>query len=185
MRLNVYRLRGVLVGLPFLVVLLEPRPWSADRHVVSALGIALAGLGLALRVWAQEHLHYRLRADMNLTVTGPYQFIRNPLYVGNIAILTGSIATGGNAWLALAAGVWTAAVYTAVVRFEEQRLTRRYGEPYRVYVARVPRWFPSAGRGKTLDLVNRHLGASILAEIAWVGLPLLVLSRRFLTGPFV
>ena len=124
MRLTIYSMRGVLVSLPIVFVLLFPEPWSTDRHLLSGLGLVLVTLGFGVRLWAQQHLHYRIEAGMTLTTTGPYQLIRNPLYVGNTLIFVGTIATSGRSWLTLATLLWSAAVYSAVVRFEEARLTR-------------------------------------------------------------
>lgn len=178
MRFTIYSMRGVLVSLPIVFVLFFPQPWSADGYLLFGFGLGLVTLGFCLRLWAQQHLHYRIEAGMALTTTGPYQLIRNPLYVGNILIFVGTIATSGRAWLTLATLLWSAAVYTAVVRFEEARLTRRYGEAYTAFQAAVPRWFPLGLRGKQLEFLNHHLMASIGAEFMWFGLPLLVLTRR-------
>jgi len=178
MRPTIYSLRGVLVSLPIVLVLLHPEPWAADRHPLSASGLILVALGFCLRLWAQQHLHYRIHAPMALTVSGPYTLIRNPLYVGNILIFTGTMMTSGRAWLTLATLVWLSAVYTLVVRFEEARLTRRYGAAYVRYQASVPRWLPRASTGRPLEFLNQHLASSAAAELLWFGLPLLVLGRR-------
>ena len=179
MRFTIYSMRGVLVSLPIAFVLIFPQAWSTDGFVFFGLGLALVTLGFGLRLWAQQHLHYRIEAGMQLTTTGPYQLIRNPLYVGNMLIFAGTIVASGQEWLALVTLAWSMIVYSAVVRFEEARLTRRYGASYTAFKAAVPRWFPRAPKGK-LEFLNHHLMASIGAEFMWFGLPLLVLTRRVL-----
>lgn len=178
MRPTIYSARGVLVCVPILIALLFAEPWSADRHLLSSLGLALVVLGFGVRLWAQQHLHYRIAAGMQLTTTGPYQYIRNPLYVGNILIFVGTVEISGRSWLAVATLLWTAAVYSAVVRFEEDRLTRRYGSLYVGFRNSTPRWVPLDLRKRPLGLLNHHLMASFVAEFLWFGLPLLVFTRR-------
>ena len=86
-----YRFRGWLVAPPLLLALFSTagrvdRPW-----LCWGLGLALFAAGVFVRLWAQEHLHYRLRAETALTRTGPYRRMRNPIYVGNTLIGAGLV----------------------------------------------------------------------------------------------
>jgi hypothetical protein len=74
--------------------------------------------------------------------TGPFAVVRNPLYLGNIALWTGFALTAGALWLAPLVVVVLAAVYHAIVRWEEGLLETRLGDAYREYCVRVPRWIP-------------------------------------------
>jgi protein-S-isoprenylcysteine O-methyltransferase Ste14 len=75
-----------------------------------------------------------------LVARGPYRYTRNPMYVGVVAILGGLALSNGSSALAVyAAGVATAfAVF--VTLYEEPRLERQFGDAYRDYKSRVPRW---------------------------------------------
>jgi protein-S-isoprenylcysteine O-methyltransferase Ste14 len=75
-----------------------------------------------------------------LVAQGPYRYTRNPMYVGVLAILAGLALARWSAPLAIyAAGVATA--FVAFVRaYEEPRLERQFGDSYRAYMSRVPRW---------------------------------------------
>ena len=156
MRHFFYRFRGWLVAPPLLFALFSTLG-RVDRPILCwALGLGLFACGVFLRVWAQQHLHYRLRVDTTLTRTGPYRRMRNPIYWGNTLVGAGLVATSGLLWLAVPTAAWFLAVYAVVVR---------YGEPYRRFLAEIPRWIPRPSEGSKLELVNEHLGASLVAEL--------------------
>lgn len=105
-------------------------------------GASLALLGIFLRAWAAGHLE----KDQRLSMTGPYAYTRNPLYLGSLLIGLG-FSLAGRSWiLALAFSVFFASIYQPVMRQEEQRLLSQFGETYREYAERVPLLFPR-GRG--------------------------------------
>ena len=121
---------------------IEPTAWL--------LGAAFVFSGEALRLWAVRHIGVisRTRADRlgRLISTGPFSLARNPLYLGNIAMWVGFAVSARLLWLApliiLVAGLG----YHAIVRWEEQLLAARFGDSYREYAARVPRWVPTRAR---------------------------------------
>jgi hypothetical protein len=94
----------------------------------------------------------RTRSDRlgPLVASGPFAFVRNPLYIGNIALWTGFALAARLPWLAPLFVLILALEYHAIVRWEEQLLTERLGEPYRKYLARVPRWIPRLPHGDRL-----------------------------------
>ncbi len=129
--------RGWLpVPLVGLLLVLPPRHWGA--------GLAVAAVGEGIRLAAVGHIGTPSRtrgADVGpLVDSGPYAWVRNPLYVGNLLLWAG---LGVVAWPAAVVIVPLLAVYyEAIVRWEEANLARQLGEPYRAYRARVPRWVP-------------------------------------------
>ena len=84
-----YRLRGALIVPFYLFALLFNNGEINNPWVIYPLGTVLFMLGLGLRIWAQMHLHYRLKVHKTLTLTGPYLYVRNPIYIGNTLILAG------------------------------------------------------------------------------------------------
>jgi len=101
-------------------------------------GGAVAAAGLAVRAYAAGHLV----KNQNLSMTGPYVFTRNPLYLGSSLMGAGFALAGGSLPLALACAALFAAVYWPVIRREEDFLRREYGELYASYARRVPLFFP-------------------------------------------
>jgi protein-S-isoprenylcysteine O-methyltransferase Ste14 len=77
-----------------------------------------------------------------LVAGGPFRWVRNPLYIGNIALWIGLTLTAALPWLAPPIALLLALEYHAIVRWEEQLLTARMGDAYRRYVEMVPRWMP-------------------------------------------
>ena len=89
-------------------------------------GAALVIVGSAIRLWASGHV----KKNKVLATTGPYAFVRHPLYVGNLALLFG---------FALACGLWWAipllagfllAFYPPAIRHEDAKLQRKFGEQW-------------------------------------------------------
>ena len=97
-------------------------------------------------------------------MTGPYTFIRNPIYVGNTLMCVGVTVLSRLMWLVPITLVYCVVVYTFVIRYEESRLLLRFGEDYRHFMDRVPRWVPRSLHVRKLGLVNEYLGASLRAE---------------------
>lgn len=107
-------------------------------------GLALVAAGEAVRLYAVGHIGAPSRTrgeDVGPLVTsGPYAWVRNPLYVGNLLLWAG---LGVIAWPVAVFTVPMLAVYYAtIVRWEERNLRTQLGAPYEAYRARVPRWFP-------------------------------------------
>jgi protein-S-isoprenylcysteine O-methyltransferase Ste14 len=145
----VWRHRNLLAGLPLSIMFLSTR-WELENDVVIwPLAIGLCVLGVALRSWANCHCWYAQRRPMGLITSGPYACVRNPLYIGNLLILTGAAVASELLWLVPAASAWAALVYARAARAEERQLLARYGEPFIRYRRHVPGWLP---RGQRLPL---------------------------------
>ena len=141
-----FKLRGLLILPLYLFAIFcdwgdVERPW-----VIFPLGGVLFAFGLFLRIWAQVHLHYRLRIHKVLTTTGPYVYVRNPIYIANTIILVAISVLSGLLWFAPIMFFGCAVTYSLVVRYEEAHLTEKYGDPYVKFLSRVPRWLPRFDR---------------------------------------
>ena len=74
--------------------------------------------------------------------TGPYRYVRNPMYIAALLILVGfGLNQLSPSILGLAAALSFAA-HCFVVYIEERGLERRFGDPYLRYKSRVNRWIP-------------------------------------------
>ena len=164
----VYRLRGYLISLPLIFALFSFSFETENDWVSWPVGVSIFLLGLSFRIWAQQHLHYRLKVRKYLTNSGPYSFVRNPIYLGNILICLGLVVTSELLWLVPITLVYSFGIYSFVVSYEERHLLEKYGESYRRYMSEVPRWFPVTVRFKNLRFKNEYLRASIIAEIHFV-----------------
>lgn len=90
-------------------------------------------LGIALRVWARGHIE----RDLYLTQTGPYAFVRHPLYVGSFFLGFGFAAMSCLALVTPLFVLVFLALYAPKVLREDVFLRGKYGREYDRYAARV------------------------------------------------
>jgi hypothetical protein len=107
-------------------------------------GVTLVVLGMVVRMWASGHV----KKDKLLATTGPYAFVRHPLYVGNMLIAVGFCAASALWWSLPAWIVISLLFYPPAIRQEDEKLHRLFGEPWTEWRARtmalVPRLTPYA-----------------------------------------
>jgi protein-S-isoprenylcysteine O-methyltransferase Ste14 len=130
-------------------------PWAIDGwhdpQFWPALLIVLAGLVVVLRAFIRFVREGRgtpapIAPTEQLVVGGDYRFVRNPMYVGVVAIVLGQALLFLDLGL-LAYGVIAWAVMAAFVHwYEEPVLRRRYGSQYEEYCEAVPAWLPKVRR---------------------------------------
>ena len=107
-----------------------------------AVGILLGAFGIVIRALAAGYL----RKNKELATEGPYAWTRNPLYFGSAWIAAG-LAAAAHSWpAALVVFVYFLAFYPATMRSEESALAAQYGDAFRAYAARVPRFWPRRPR---------------------------------------
>jgi protein-S-isoprenylcysteine O-methyltransferase Ste14 len=119
----------------------------ADPTPLGALvGAALLAAGVALRAWGAGHL---VKND-RLTVTGPYAYLRHPLYAGTLLLGLGFGALAGGAALLLVVCTFVPVFFAYYLPYKERieaaRLERRYGDAYSRYRSAVPNLFPARAR---------------------------------------
>jgi protein-S-isoprenylcysteine O-methyltransferase Ste14 len=115
-------------------------PWAQP------LAIALWGVGVGLVIWSAVWF-WRKKTTIEphhdpevLIVEGPYKISRNPIYLGMLVILTGSVL-----WYGALGPVWVPPVFAWIVtvrfiRPEEQALVRRFGQEASEYLGATRRW---------------------------------------------
>ena len=125
----------VRLGYPLAVaVLWFSRP--APRSIV--LGGLVGAVGLSIRAYAAGYLH----KQEVLTVTGPYAYTRNPLYLGSAVLALGA-AIAARSWAsALLLLFYFAVFYSMVMRREEKELRERHAAAFEEYASAVPLFFP-------------------------------------------
>lgn len=111
------------------------------------LGVAMTAAGLGFAVWARLHLGSNwsgtvtLKEDHQLICTGPYRYVRHPIYTGLLlALLGGAVARGdiqGFIGFAICVGA-----LIRKLRLEERWMYEQFGTPYSLYVARTSALLP-------------------------------------------
>jgi len=110
--------------------------------VLSVAGGLLAGWCVAAFVVRGRGTPAPFDPPRELVPSGPYRFVRNPMYVGAIAVLVGAGLAVPSPSIVLLGGAFFLLAHLFVVLYEEPALTRRFGDSYRRYKASVRRWLP-------------------------------------------
>jgi hypothetical protein len=141
------RLRGVVAGalrssklrLRLAVLLaLGMIAAAGTRGEPAAVGLLPVIIGMGIRLWAAGHLHKR----QTLAVSGPYRWVRHPLYLGTlIAIVGGCVVVNLYLLIPVALAIMIP-VYLRRIAHEERDLRQHFGQAYEDYCARVPRLIP-------------------------------------------
>ena len=111
------------------------------------MGVAAVAAGLAclLDCFARSALEGRgtlapVAQTEVLVASGFYRFVRNPMYVSVLIIVSGQALLFGQARLFAYAGVLLVAFHLFVQFYEEPQLSRRFGGSYETYCLHVGRW---------------------------------------------
>lgn len=112
-------------------------------------GVLVIAVGFALALWCWGVFGFHGRGTpapfdppRQLVASGPYRYVRNPMYIAGILMVLGeAIIFASMSLLVYAAAFWLA-VHLMVVLYEEPTLKRTFGSPYTEYRARVGRWIP-------------------------------------------
>jgi protein-S-isoprenylcysteine O-methyltransferase Ste14 len=112
-------------------------------------GFMLVLLGEGLRFWGVSIAGSETRTTGSvggtyLITTGPFAYVRNPLYLGNMLVYAGVgvMSLALFPWLTAAALAWFYLQYSMIVSQEEEYLAGRFGAPYDEYRKNVPRFLP-------------------------------------------
>jgi len=106
------------------------------------LGAVVTALGMAVRMWASGFV---MKNEV-LATTGPYAFVRHPLYVGNLLICIGLCFASGLLWSWPLSLVFFVYFYPQTIRHEDEKLRRNFTAEWDAWAARtralLPRWAP-------------------------------------------
>src|SRR5437660_460522 len=108
----------------------------APRSLVTGLPISV--LGLLLRGWATGHLEKNIR----LAQSGPYAYVRNPLYLGTALVAAGLVVASQRWTLAAIFAAVFVLIYLPVIELEEQHLRSLFPAFVR-YAQKVPALYPT------------------------------------------
>ncbi|MEI6243667.1 MAG: isoprenylcysteine carboxylmethyltransferase family protein [Acidobacteriota bacterium] len=149
--------------------------WLADPSWLSiAVGGLIAVPGECLRLWAAGHIE----KGREITRSGPYRFVRHPLYLGSSIMAIGFAVAAGNASVVLLVALYMGLTLLAAMRTEERALDQQFNGEYSAY--REGRAEPVARRFSWQRVMSNreYRGASGVV----IGLGLLALIKVFLHG---
>jgi protein-S-isoprenylcysteine O-methyltransferase Ste14 len=124
--------------------------WRADTvsggTLAATIGVALCAFGIGLAIWARAHLGRNWGMPMarmespELVTSGPYAFVRHPIYTGMLTAMLGSTFGESPLWLVPLVLFGIYFVYSA--RNEEKLMLEQFPEQYPEYMSRTKMLVP-------------------------------------------
>jgi protein-S-isoprenylcysteine O-methyltransferase Ste14 len=122
-----------------------PAGAQAPGIILMAIGGALALLCAGAFVLRGRGTPAPFDAPREFVAAGPYQRVRNPMYIGGLAVLIGFGLWERSLSIVIFSLAWFVAAHLFVVGYEEPSLKRKFGATYEQYCRRTPRWIPKLG----------------------------------------
>jgi protein-S-isoprenylcysteine O-methyltransferase Ste14 len=123
----------LFIGALLLVIFAKP------QYPGILIGMVLIFLGEGIRIWAAGHL----QKNEVLTVTGPYAYVKNPLYIGSILITAGFCILADSVYLLAAAFFMFCFHYIPYKKkVEGDRMKKIFGSQFEDYDGKVPDYLP-------------------------------------------
>ncbi len=113
--------------------------FSLKQRLPYAIGILVLGLLIGSWAFVTFGLKNLIGIEDKLVTGGPYRYTRNPQYIGDSLNIIGYMVLT-NSWMILVIGVLGVVLNLLAPYTEEPWLDERYGERYREYKCRVPRF---------------------------------------------
>lgn len=153
----VTKLAGILslIGLVAMIAYVINPQWLAWASLpfplwMRWLGVGIALTGFALLQWAQVTLGRswsdtpRMMKEQALITSGPYQFVRHPIYTAFILILGSTLFISSNWLIGLTWAGMTVLDIASRIGFEESLMLEYFGEQYQEYMKKTGRLLPKA-----------------------------------------
>ena len=149
------RVGAGIYGIGIMAWLVDPR-WMAWSSLslpdwLRWIGVGLIIIGVLTLNWGLRSLGKNFtdtvvtRKEHTLVTSGPYRWVRNPLYCSYFVIVTGMTLLMAN-WFPAVAGAFVLTLVVIRTQKEEENLIERFGDEYRDYMQRVGRFFPRLHR---------------------------------------
>lgn len=163
------KVNGIIMGFSALAIVFFPRFFlrfanseSIQETILEALGFAFILLGQIIRVSARGYKAEHSLDSRALIQGGPYQVVRNPMYLGIFLIGLGVVLAVFRWW---AAAVFTAVFiirYILLIYQEEKKLCLMFPQAYPEYCRKVPRLFPALS-----SIIKLEISEYLPIRIIW------------------
>lgn len=170
MKLRILKIK-LLLGSVVILLLLSTHDFPEEGwldEIMEAMGYIFITIAILGRVWSSAYIVGK--KDSVLVIRGPYSLTRNPLYffsfIGFLGIGLGTESIVITLILTL---IFFGAHWPTIIE-EEERLKLLFGEKYRSYMDRVPRFLPKIARmehPELLDADSRIFTKSVMHSATW------------------
>jgi protein-S-isoprenylcysteine O-methyltransferase Ste14 len=144
--------------IPFLILMLI---FQQSTPLSLIVGFAIALIGELIRFWGVSWAGSETRSTGGvggtfLIISGPFAYVRNPLYVGNILMYLGLgiMSLALFPYLQIGAIIFFLFQYYFIVKEEERFLREKFGEQYKDFCKHVPAFFPRFTPYRNSDVVQ-------------------------------
>jgi len=124
-----------------------------DFGILRWVALPLWIVGAVTMVWCFFDFTFKGRGTpapidppKELVATGPYRFVRNPMYVAGIIVLLGYVLWWPSLSILVTPVIFFLATHVFVTLYEEPTLRKNFGASYEEYLQSVPRWIPRFAR---------------------------------------
>ena len=169
-----WRVRTGLIGVILVIILAKPDLSSL------IIGLAVSLPGLMLRTWAAGHL----KKDKELTISGPYRYSRNPLYLGNLIIGLGIFIASRSLWVLGIFIMYFLLFYPLIIQVEAEKMKSLFPQEYPEYAKKTPVFFPYR-KPFSPPKKNRFSGLLFRENKEWKALIGTVLLWLILSGKII
>lgn len=114
---------------------------AAPVPLLAAIGLGVAFVGAVVRLYASGYIV----KNEQLATSGPYRFVRHPLYTGNILFVVGFALAGWRWWGIPLAVLFFWFYYPTAIEYEDRKLRRIFGAVWEQWAARTPALVPRLG----------------------------------------
>ncbi len=137
------------LGAGYIPFALLPKDPQVETGGFAYLAFPLWFLGGVTVLWCFSDFTFKGHGTPNpidppneLVATGLYHYVRNPIYLGTLAIIIGHFLWFKILWMLAYAVVMFLAFHLFVTLYEEPTLKKKFGAAYENYCRSVPRWIP-------------------------------------------
>lgn len=137
------------LGAGYVPFALLPSGPQVETGLFAYLAFPLWFLGGVTVLWCFSDFAFKGRGTPNpmdppkaLVATGLYRYVRNPIYLGTLAIIAGHWLWFKSIWILAYAIIVLLAFHLFVILYEEPTLKRKFGATYENYCRSTPRWIP-------------------------------------------
>ena len=142
------KINGIIMALAFILAVIFRKTFFRQagsgwgENLLRIIGLISLLLGQVIRVSARGYKAEHSKNSHALIEGGPYQVVRNPMYLGILLIGFGVVLMLFNWWVVLLFLLIFTVRYFPLILSEEQKLRNMFPGTYEAYCRRVPRMLP-------------------------------------------